>query len=317
MARKTLHSSTSSTPGFARILIAIAVLFSLFLIGSFIALLFGADTDEYGANTAVIRIIGPISGNDAGFFADSGASSTVIVEQLRKARDDETITGVVLEINSPGGSAVASDEIAQAVKEIRANGKPVVAWIRESGASGAYWIASASDHVVANRMSITGSIGVIGSYMEFDEFLDEWNISYNRLFAGERKDIGDPFVDLTPQKAAFLQKKIDKIHEFFILEVAENRNMSIDTVRPLADGSFYLGVEALELGLIDEVGGENEAVAYIESRTGHSVSLVVYEEEAGLFDDLFGIIGRSSSPSVEDLLVRREAESSYGIASLR
>lgn len=317
MARKKILSSPPSTPGFARIFVAIALLFSLFIIGSFIALLFGADTEEYGANTAVIRIIGPISGNEQGFFGESGASSTVIVEQLRQARDDETITGVILEINSPGGSAVASDEIAQAVKEIRAEGKPVVAWIRESGASGAYWIASASDHIVANRMSITGSIGVIGSYMEFDEFLDEWNISYNRLISGERKDVGDPFTELTPQKAAFLQKKIDKIHEFFIIEIAENRNMSVDDVRLLADGSFYLGVEAFDLGLIDRTGGEKEAIAYIESRNGVPVSLIIYEEDAGLFDDLFGILDKASSPSVEDVLLHRQTESTFGVPMLR
>lgn len=276
-----------------RIIVSIALLFGLLVVGSLIALLFSGDLEETGANTAVIRIVGPIAGDESGgVFSESYVGSSEIVRQLEEARDDPAIAAVILEINSPGGSAVASDEIAQAVKDLRAQDKIVVAWIRETGASGAYWIASASDHIVANRMSITGSIGVIGSYLEFSEFLDDWNVTYNRLVSGENKDVGDPFTELTPQQRAYLQGKLDRVHLFFIEEVARNRNMSVDRLAPIADGSFYLGVEAAELGLVDELGGKDTAIRYIENRTGTQAVLVTYEPERTFFEELFGTAGR-------------------------
>jgi protease-4 len=272
-----------------RITVSFLLLFGLVVASAIIAV-FLDDTEDIGANTAIIRIIGPITGDaDGSVFAEGSASSTEIVDELRRARDDDSITAVILEINSPGGSAVASDEIGQAVKDVRAMNKTVVAWIRESGASGAYWIASGSDHIVANRMSITGSIGVIGSYMEFDEFLDDWNVSYNRLVAGDRKDIGDPFRDLSDADQAFIQHKLNRIHQYFIAEVAENRNMSASDVAKLATGEFMLGIEAYDAGLVDELGGEAEAIRYLEEATGETITTVVYEPEGTWLDDLLGI----------------------------
>jgi protease-4 len=269
--------------------VSISILVSLLLIGSLIALILGSDTRSVGANTAIIRINGPIMADTAGgLFAELGTSSTAVIELLEEARDDKTITAVILEINSPGGSAVASDEIAQAVQAV-AEEKIVVAWIRESGASGAYWIASSADHVVANRMSITGSVGVISSYLEFDEFIDDWNVSYNRLVAGERKDIGDPFTDLTPEREAFMQQKLDRVHRFFIESVAENRNLTQMQVASISTGEFFLGVEAKELGLVDELGGKEAAIAYIEEQTGKEAVTVYFEPEATFFEALFGV----------------------------
>ncbi len=285
-----------------RVAIALLLLAGLLVVGSVVALMFGSDSVADGANTAIVRIEGPIAGDEsAGLLGDDSVSSSDVVAQLEKARDDDRIKGVILEINSPGGSAVASDEIAQAVKSVRASGKPVVAWIRESGASGAYWIASSSDHIVANRMSITGSIGVISSYLEFAQFLDQWNVTYNRLVSGDMKDVGDPFEKLTPEDRAFLQGKLDRVHEFFIEEVAANRNLSVDKVRAIGDGRFYLGVEAKDIGLVDELGGKEEALAYIENRTGETAVTAVFEEKRGLLDELLGTISRAKAPTVQDL----------------
>lgn len=300
----------------AKIWLSFLIITALLVISSIIAVLFGGDTEAVGANTALIRVNGPImSDSTASLFAESVASSTDIIEQLERARDDDSITSVILEINSPGGSAVASDEIAMAVKDLRANNKTVVAWIRESGASGAYWIASSSDHIVANRMSITGSIGVISSYMEFDEFLEEWNVSYNRLVAGERKDIGDPFTQLSGTEREFLQRKLDRVHGFFIDEVARNRNMDRATVAKLSDGQFFLGVEAYEVGLIDELGGKETVVAYLQNKTGDKVTIVEYEPEGSFFDALFGTAARE--PNIADFMRLPRAQDDVSPLMLR
>jgi protease-4 len=288
-------------PSFSRrLLVGMLIIVGLLFVGSLFALILsGGETT--GADTAIITIGGPIMAEgDGSLWGDGTTSATELVDELQRARDDDNIRSVILMINSPGGSAVASDEIAQAVKDVRAQNKTVVAVIREEGASGAYWIASSTDHIIANRMSVTGSIGVISSYLQFDEFLDDWNVTYNRLTAGDQKDLGDPFTHLTPQGREFLQAKLDRVHVFFIEEVARNRNMSVEKVTLLADGRFYLGVEALDVGLVDQLGGKPEALAYLEARTGSEPVTVDYAPEYGFFDQLLGLFGMSRTPSVMD-----------------
>jgi protease IV len=297
--------------------ISLLLIVGLLFLATILAAMLGSDGD-IDANTAVIKITGPISGDsDNGIFAAGGASSTEIVRQLEKARDDDSIEAVILEINSPGGSAVASDEIAQAVKEVRAQNKTVVAWIRESGASGAYWIASSADYIVANRMSITGSIGVISSYLQFDRFIADWNVSYNRLVSGDNKDIGDPFVNLTNAQRAFLQSKLNRVHGFFIDEVARNRNMSREKVVKLADGSFFLGVEAKENGLVDALGGKNEAIAYIEQKEGIEVSITEYEPESSFLDILLGVFHVGPKQDITSVAKHQQLEEMSPIPLLR
>ena len=299
MARLPPQPSASSLR--ARVGVTLLILLGLLFISSFIALLVGTDDSGVGANTAIIPVVGVITtADDSGVWSGGIASSGQIVEQIERARD-EGMTGIILEIDTPGGSAVASDEIAQAVKAARADGIVVVAWIRELGASGGYWVASSSDHIVANRMSITGSIGVIGSYMEFAEFTDEWNVTYRRLVAGERKDIGDPFTELSSSQRAFLQDKLDAIHREFIAEVSANRNMSIEEVTPLADGRFFLGVEAFDAGLVDALGGKAEAIAYLEAETGATVVTTEYEDDESLLDVLASLTAPRPAPTVEEL----------------
>ena len=158
----------------------IAGLLLLALVLSVIAGMFvGNDFENLEGNVAVIEIKGPImSESSSGFFAEQVASADEITRLIEKANEDARIKAVIFEINSPGGSAVASDEIAAEIKKLN---KTSVAWIREIGTSGAYWIASSTDHIVANRMSITGSIGVISSYLGFSGILEDHNVTLNRL----------------------------------------------------------------------------------------------------------------------------------------
>ncbi len=292
-----MPKKSKEIPMSTKIWVSVGLLFALFIMAVMIAaiLSLSSSSSTLGKNTAVIRITGPIMGDSAGGLFSSGfVSSRETVMLLDKAAKDTSIKAVIIEINSPGGTPVASDEIGTAVMKVRAEGKPVVAWIRDVGASGAYWIASNSDYVVANRMSMTGSIGVYGSYLSFEDFIDEWNVTSNRLVSGSKKDVGSPYRTLEKSEREYLQEKLDKIHVFFIEEVAENRNMSFTEVEKYADGSIYLGSEAFELGLVDELGGEAEVIAYLENVTGEKISTKIFETEQSLFGELFGI--KSDSP---------------------
>ena len=188
---------------------------------------------------AVIKIDGPIMiGNGNSFLGSGSSGSDEILNNLKRAEKSSGVKAIILEINSPGGTVVASKEIADKVKSID---KPTVAFIREVGASGAYWIASAADLIIADELSITGSIGVISSYLDFSGLLEDHNVTYQRLVTGEFKDAGTPFKELTQRERDMIQRKLDIIEARFILEIAANRDLPIDKVEQLADGSFYLG----------------------------------------------------------------------------
>ena len=257
----------------------------------FLMLVFGADSHGSG-NVAVIPINGVIMTSRGSSFGSEYVGSDDVVKFISEASSDDSIKAIILEINSPGGSAVASDEIAMAVKKVD---KPIITVIREAGASGGYWIASSTDYIIANRMSITGSIGVISSYLEFSGIMEKYGVGYERLTAGKYKDIGTPFREPTDEERAILEKKLDRIHEFFISEVASNRHMDVETIRKLATGEFYLGVEAQEMGLVDELGAYPEAEKYLSSQYGIvSPMYVRYESQPGLLSILMGTLSSAS-----------------------
>ena len=250
------------------------------------------DFDGLDGNVAVIEITGTIlADEDVDFLFEDVTSSDDIRELIREAYRNDGIKAIVFRINSPGGSAVASEEIAREIQKIN---KTTVAWIREIGTSGAYWIASASDHVIANRMSITGSIGVIASYLGFSGFIADHNVTYERLVSGNLKDIVSPFKEMTSEERMLFQKSLDSIHDYFVEEVAKNRNLKKRDVERIATGQFFIGAEAKELGLVDELGGREEVIAYVEEKIGEEADFVSYETEKGFFESLGKIFNENS-----------------------
>jgi len=274
----------------------VKILIILFIFSALIALFFNNNDDSIvGYNTAIIPIKGEItSENGAGLFSADTASSPDIIKNIEKVKNDANIKAVIFEIDSPGGSAVATDEIAQAIKSLNDKNITTVAWIRESGASGAYWIASSTNHIVANRMSMVGSIGVYGSYLELYGLLNRYNVTYQRLVAGEYKDMGTPYRPMSSAEEAMIQEKLDTMHKYFITTVAENRNMSYDSVKALANGQIFLGVEAKDNGLIDELGGKAEAVKYIESKSKITVVTKEFTKDKTFIESITSMMNKNS-----------------------
>lgn len=262
-----------------------------FIAAGAISLFAGTDFESLSGNVALIPMHGVILGGEDESFFETATSSLDTVKLIEKADKNSNIKAIILEINSPGGSAVASEEIANAVKKTN---KTTVAWIREVGASGAYWVASSANHVVANRASITGSIGVIGSYLEFPGLLERYNVTYRRLVAGKYKDIGSPFREMSEEEKAIFQQNLDVIRDYFASEVSKNRNLNRKDVDKMANGLFYLGVQAKELGLVDELGGKDEVIGYIEKKEGIKAEIVEYKKEKTLLDVLSKVMSRQS-----------------------
>ncbi|MBI2672004.1 signal peptide peptidase SppA [Candidatus Woesearchaeota archaeon] len=222
-----------------------------------------------------------LSGDGNGIFNEERTLSTDAVDYLTKAESDSTVKAIILEVNSPGGSVIGSKEIAEKVKGMK---KPVVAWVREVGASGAYWIASASDAIVADPLSITGSIGVIGSYLEFEKLFDKYGITYERLVTGKYKDLGSAYKGLNDEERNLLQGKLDLIHKAFVEDVSKNRGRNLEKY---ATGEFFLGSEAYKLGLIDYLGSKETAINVSKELAKiEKAKIVTFKTKKGLFDSV-------------------------------
>ncbi len=222
--------------------------------------------DDSSCNVAGINLHGEIltyvPEENAGYDFASGEN---ILANLYYAKDLGNIKVILLEIDSYGGSPVASEELANFIKTID---KPVIAMVREAAASGAYWVASSADRIFASEISDIGSIGVTMSYIDYSKSNSQQGFTWNSLSTGKYKDAGSMDKPLTREEREIFERDLKIIHEKFVNEVATNRGMSVSAVSALADGSTVLGGRAKELGLIDEIGFINEVESYIEKEYG-------------------------------------------------
>lgn len=222
-----------------------------------------------GGEVGLVRLEGTIvDGRSGSGFFSAVAGSETINEQLREARNDPRIRAVVLRINSPGGSAAASQEIAAAVQALRREGKVVVASMGDVAASGAYWVASQADRIVAAPATLTGSIGVIMQVQNVRELFDKLGIDVEVIKSGPHKDMGAGLRDLTPEERQLFQSMVDDIYEQFVQVVSKGRRMPRDKVLAVADGSIFTGRQALKYGLVDELGDFETALRLARELAG-------------------------------------------------
>lgn len=200
----------------------------------------------------------------------SETTSGEIAAYIDEAAEDSGIRAVLLDVDSTGGYPQAAREMVDALRESR---KPSVAWIRGSGDSAAYWVASAATTIVASPQSDVGSIGVTSSYTDVSVQNEEQGITYNDLSTGKYKDTGTPDRALSSDERSYIEKQNKIMLDDFIREVALYRKMSEDAVRALADGSSLLGTQAKEAGLVDRLGTKKEALAALTDAIGEEPRL--------------------------------------------
>jgi len=216
----------------------------------------------------------------------------IVVPQLKKFADDDSIKAIVLHVNSPGGGVAASEEIYREVERIRDEKKKrIVASIESVGASGAYYISSATNKIYADRGSVVGSIGVIAEWVNYGDLLHWAKLKDVTLKAGEFKDTGSPTRDLTPAEKEYLQSLIDDMHTQFIQAVADGRKVKAEDIRAIANGKVWTGGQALGLKLIDQEGDFEAAVkdtAKSVGIKGEPVLVRPERERKTVLDLLFG-----------------------------
>jgi protease-4 len=219
-----------------------------------------------------------------------------VVGELKKFADDSSIKAIILHVNSPGGGVAASEEIYREVKRIREEKKKrIVVSIETVGASGAFYIASASNKIYADQGSIVGSIGVIAEWVNYGDLLKWAKLKNVVIKTGEFKDTGNPARDLTPAEQAYMQSLIDNMFGQFIQAVADGRGLKFEDVKAIANGKVWTGQQALSMKLIDGVGDFEAAVADTAKSVGirGEPSLVHPEKERRtLLDLLLGDVSK-------------------------
>ena len=221
--------------------------------------------DGKSCDIAVIPMSGELFTDYASASSAGGVAADDILAAIEQANGDDRIKGIVLAIDSPGGSPAGGEMIANALK---ASNKPTVALIREMGDSAAYFAATGADVIIASPMSDVGDIGVTSSFLDYSKQDTTNGQRFVQISSGKYKDAGNPDKALTIEEQKLLQRNVDELYKTLINEIAQNRNMSTTTVVALADGSSMPGSLAVGKGLIDMLGDASTASDWFEKKFG-------------------------------------------------
>ena len=242
-------------------------------------------SEGFRSTVAVIYVLGRITTGDG--LPGSGLPAGRIADAIRRAREDGRVAGIILRVDTGGGSTMGSDIIAREV-ELTTRGKdakPIIVSMGATAASGGYYVSAPADAIVAHPVTVTGSIGVISAYLNLRELFDRIQVNWDTVSRGEHADMGAIFRGLSDEEIRIVRESVDASYARFVEIVARGRDMTEAEVREVAEARLWTGRQALERGLVDELGGLKQAVSILKTRAGiqGDVSLVDYtERESGL-----------------------------------
>jgi protease-4 len=265
-----------------------------------------------GPRVALLYAVGTIASGRSSFDAPSGTvvGSDTFVEWIRKVRADSSIRAIVVRIDSPGGSAVASEVIWRELMLTR-QVKPVIVSMGDVAASGGYYMAVPANVIVAQPGTLTGSIGVVTGKFVLEGTFDKLGIGTDSVSDGRNAEIYSPFRAFTPPERAKIEAQMQSTYELFVSRVAEGRRSSAEKIDAIAQGRVWTGKQARELGLVDELGGLDRAIALAKEHAkldaGKPVSLVVYPQKRSVFELVVNPFGAGLGTSLEMLSGAPEA----------
>ena len=256
---------------------------------------------------AVVPVVGTIASADS---TVPGTQPPVtpegLADALRQAAEDQSVAAVVLEVNSPGGGVTASDEMHQSILDFKkSSGKPVVVSMGDTAASGGYYVSTAADRIVANKTTLTGSLGVIFLLTNISELADKYGVKQEVVKSGKFKDMGSSFRELTPEEREILQSIVDESYDEFVGVIVKGRGLPEERVREIADGRVYSGEQARELGLVDSFGDLDKAAEISEDLAGVDEATVVRYVQPESFTD--ALLASFAPQKPEALQIAEEA----------
>ena len=220
----------------------------------------------------------------AGWANHIGSES--LAQAIREAREDNSIEGIILRVDSPGGSALASDVIAREIDLCRKGyqAKPVVVSMSGVAASGGYYISCLADKIIAHPVTITGSIGVIGLTVNLEELFEKIKVNWSTVKTGKHADLGALHRPMSEEEKDIIRKRITDVYNRFTEIVAQGRDLDIDEVNRIAQGRVWSGQEAEKLGLIDEIGGYRKAIEVLKeiASINRDVELIAFPQRMGI-----------------------------------
>lgn len=263
-----------------------------------------AQNKEYSKNRiAIVYTVGEIDGSNK----NDGIDSEDISEDLLDIADNDKIKAVVLRINSPGGSAYGSEQIWKAVSVVKSK-KPIVVSMGDYAASGGYYIACNTDRIFAQPTTLTGSIGIFGIFPNIGGLTDKLGIKFDNVKTNKYSDFGATYRPMNTEERAILQRYINNGYELFTKRCAEGRNMNIDSLKAIAEGRIYSGTDAMRLGLVDEMGGLEEAITFAAKKANISdYTLKYYPSVKSLIEQISDIF----STSIEEHIVKSQLGENY------
>ena len=263
-----------------------------------------ARNKEYSKNRiAIVYAVGEIDGSNK----NDGIDSEDISEDLLDIADNDKIKAVVLRINSPGGSAYGSEQIWKAVSVVKSK-KPIVVSMGDYAASGGYYIACNTDRIFAQPTTLTGSIGIFGIFPNIGGLTDKLGIKFDNVKTNKYSDFGATYRPMNTEERAILQRYINNGYELFTKRCAEGRNMNIDSLKAIAEGRIYSGTDAMQLGLVDEMGGLEEAITFAAKKANISdYTIKYYPSVKSLIEQISDIF----STSVEERIVKSQLGENY------
>jgi len=219
--------------------------------------------------------------------------------ELRQLRKDDDVKAVVLRVNSPGGSAYASEVIQREIRNLKDAKKPVIVSMGNYAASGGYWISTYSDHIFAEPNTLTGSIGVFGMFYDAQKlFNDTLGVTFDTAKTGKFADFETISRPKSPEELGMAQARVDDLYSKFTTKVSDSRNIPLATVQEIAQGRVWAGQEALGLKLVDELGGLEDAITYAANAAnlGTKYRVKEYPEEVSFSDALAQLLTNQSQP---------------------
>ncbi len=267
-----------------------------------------SSSDGHGKKIAIVYAVGPITSGKSktDMFGDQSMGSSTIIEALRDADKDKRVAAIVLRVDSPGGSALASDLIWHETQIIK---KPIVASMGDVAASGGYYISMGADKIIAAPATITGSIGVVGGKMALHGLYDKLGITTETIERGKNSGLFSSSGKFTDSQREVIKKMMEETYDQFTEKAAKGRKMPLDKLRELAGGRVYSGRQAKEIGLVDQLGTLHDAVIEAKKLAGldadAEVRIDVLPAPTNFFESLFG-----------DLDAEKETRLGSGIAGL-